>query len=527
MQSLLLKISSIIFFLYSSFSIFTQQISVEDIENNAKLKELYTVNIGIMKPRELGTINSISPIITENIVNTIRNELDIIDNVRLSEKDAYLKLISVYLKNSKNPLESMLDHDIQHIEKSLGLSNKNNVSDKVSKEILRYVRKDTELNKIVGFWVQNKTQPLYNLDIKLPFDRIIANNIEIATNTKINSNAPLDYMFYGSIEKIDNEYFIAINVYSSFSKKDIAGVSLLVDSDNISDEIVKKLRKLFAKVFNINYGSLNIVSETPESDIYIDGIYKGKESVYIDYIKPGNYVVTLKNNEFFSSKYDVSIKDFEEKEMTVSLKDTKELQEFYFDIEPYGTKIFINSIFMGVTPFSKVLPRGNYVISAKNSELYKDHRYVVTVDEITNERKNIVFHLPTINFENHLLLKKKLYYISFWNFTFSLTGMIPITILSNYFFYRFPTGQQSYYDTTELEYYKTEEGRLSRDVYSSVFYGLAAFSIVYTVLSTGWLFFSLYDYLSTLEKKDFIPIIDYYRDKNGQDNLTIGGSIKL
>jgi hypothetical protein len=45
-------------------------------------------------------------------------------------------------------------------------------------------------------------------------------------------------------------------------------------------------------------------------------------------------------------------------------------------------------------------------------------------------------------------------------------------------------------------------------------------------LSLGWLFYSLFDYINILEKKDFIPLISFY-STNEKSALFLGGSIPL
>ena len=58
-------------------------------------------------------------------------------------------------------------------------------------------------------------------------------------------------------------------------------------------------------------------------------------------------------------------------------------------------------------------------------------------------------------------------------------------------------------------------------------YAASAVLLAYTALSLGWLFFALANYIMILEKKDFVPILEFYKNTEGNDTLIIGAEIKI
>jgi hypothetical protein len=202
------------------------------------------------------------------------------------------------------------------------------------------------------------------------------------------------------------------------------------------------------------------------------------------------------------------------------MEEKEELQVINFYIEPLGTKIFINSVFQARSPFKKALPKGDYVISAKN-DLYEKHRYVFSINEISDEEKTIIFHLKSKDINSYFKLKKILYYTSFWNFTFSLIVTVPLIVFATQTWYMYEEGV-----AYSEDYADTQVGRDTL-LAKNILYGFAAGMITHTTISLGLLFAALTNYLITLQKRDFIPIIEYYHDLEGKQGVKLGMHIKL
>ena len=137
---------------------------------------------------------------------------------------------------------------------------------------------------------------------------------------------------------------------------------------------------------------------------------------------------------------------------------------------------------------------------------------------------------------NEFKLKKGLYYSAFWNFTFSLVAMIPLIIISTDYYNKASLSSEYYTnhvkqkleadpDYPAVPFIETDYGREIYNLSEALRFSAIGVA-VYTVLSLGWLFYSLFDYINILEKKDFIPLISFY-STNEKSALFLGGSIPL
>ena len=69
-------------------------------EESVFLNKLFTLDIGIMKFKKNGNINDIKPLDSEEIMNSFKNEFELIQSVKLSDEEALLKAWSFLKKNS-------------------------------------------------------------------------------------------------------------------------------------------------------------------------------------------------------------------------------------------------------------------------------------------------------------------------------------------------------------------------------------------------------------------------------------------
>jgi len=508
------------------------------------LKDFFSINIGIMRLKNSGNLNLIDPIDSENVTNTIKTTLDLVTYGKMDKKSALNKSYNILKQKDKNILDSK---EQEIFEKKIFFMDEENST---LIEIFKIMNRNATFKNIAKLWFENFNNPVYKINVLKPFDRILKDNKTICEQNKYDNKYPIDLLFYGEIERIEQTNIINLYIYSYHLDRNIAEITIVSDSENLMENVRKKLKSIFTKIFLVNYATLEINTVTNTSDatgdvtgdnisknqvdtrIYLDDNYLGKNRVLLEFTVPGNYVLKLTKEGYNDYYENIKISDFENKKLNVSVTSQKEMQVVNFYIEPFGTKIFINSVYQGKTPFKKVLPVGNYVIYAKN-ELFEDLRYVLSIREIKNEDMNVIYHLKSKNIDTQFKVKRTLYYVAFWNFTFSLTAMIPTVIFAYDYFYKFSYAQTNYnlkmgitQETAHLQYVYTEEGKILEATYKTL-YGFAAFMISYTVLSLGWLFYALADYLFTLEKKDFIPILDFYNGEKGDISILFGVDIKL
>jgi hypothetical protein len=502
-------------------------------ENESKLiNELFTVNIGLMKLKNVGSISDMNPLDSEKALTSLIDVLGDVPSAKLKKKESVMKALKFYLQKCPSEKKNGVMSNIEILEKRLSLSETDSIDNSVVREIFLEYKKSAALQNIAKLWFENYENPFYILNAsKKIVERQIVSDRAICDSIKANDSAFLDYLISGEIEKIGTVYVVTYYVYSRLLDKKIANLSVVSDSENLSRKVREEFSKVFPEIFNIDFGTLT-VDATDDAKIFLDDEYIGKTTARLDFVIPGSYVLTVSKNDYEDIVQNVTVSNYEKKTVSIQPTQKKELQIVKFYIEPLGSKIFINSVYQGRTPFSKALPIGNYVISVKN-DLFEDLRYSLKIDNIEKDEKIIAYHLKSKDINLNFKLKRTLYYVSFWNFTFSLITTIPTMIFAYHFFYLYGEAQTVYNvehnitsSNLDEQYAYTEEGIKMKNAYVST-YAAAAVLIAYTGLSLGWMFYSLATYLNVLEKKDFIPILDFYKNEDGVDNLTFGVEIKL
>lgn len=509
-------------YLYSSVGVPT----FLQINDEPLLTEMFTVNVGIMGLKNVGNIENIDPIDRQNVLSGIKNVLDKIPAIRLSKKAAILKAAKVYISKMKD--KSDAKDKALFLEKKLFYSDDYKDNTLLS-ELFFEFRKDEDFNIIARKWFENLHNPFYILNVGTPFERMIKTESKICDEKKVNGKGPLDFLIHGEIERIDQVYFITIYIFSGLLKKKLKEITFVADSENLTEKTMDRFENVLSSVFKVKYASLKLDTTDDGIRMYLGNDYIGRDEVFLEFLVPGSYVLTLNKDNFEDKYININLLPYEIKKLFVGNQKEKELRLIDFYIEPLGTKIFINSVYQDKSPFQKALPKGKYVISMKN-EFYEDHRYILSIDNMEEDKSTVVFHLKTKDINNLFKIKKILYYCAFWNFTFSLFTIVPVIVFAYDYFYKFGEAQMTYNlavgGTGEVAYEYTPEGSRMKNTMQTL-YGVAAVFVAYTGISLGWLFFSLADYLLTHEKKDFIPIIEYYHDLEGRDNLNLGMRIKF
>ncbi len=503
-----------IFYLYSIE--ITPQLLIE--ENSTILTEMFTVKIGVMEPQILGRVNSVSPLDISNIANNLKNSIDSVPAIELSKKASIYKALLYCQKKNKDENAKIR---LQILGRRI-LYSSNSVPNALVTEVYKELIAINETKDFANKWFDNYISPNYVPKTSKTFPFVLnENRIICETYPEVSTLGALDLLISGDVKRVDNLYFIFLYVYSYLEDRKIIEVNVVSDQDNMEARIKEKIQEIIPKIFLVRYGKLTVQSE-PDTYIYLNQFYMGKESVLIDFIVPGNYILSLKKDGYEDFVTNVSIKDWDVKSVEQNVVKQKEMQIINFSIQPYGSKIFINAVYEGRTPFKKALPIGEYVISSSNP-LYESKRYLLNITSVDEEEKILLFHLKSKDLKTNFAIKKALYYTAFWNFTFSLVGTIVSVTFAYDYFNKYGIMNSGYKkQLSENSNFHNQEMLDTIALYYSVqnaLYGVAAFSIAYSALSIGWLFFSLFDYLSTKSKYDFVPILEFYNKK--LDNKTL------
>ena len=498
-------------------------------EESDFLNKLFTINVGIMRFKKNGNINDIKPLDSEEIMNSFKNEFELIQAAKLSDEEALLKAWALFKKDSTSAsvnIENVLEDQIRYQSSSLFLKKK------AVKIVLAKMKTSSDYVSISNKWYENYQRPVFSLNVQNFIERQIIPYKNICEN----SSASVDFLVTGEIEKIEQGYLVSIEFYSYLVDKIFYKGAFVCHKESIAQDVSNFIKQNASKIFKVNYATLEVDTRKDECEIYADYSYLGKQKVTLDYIVPGKYLFSFLTKGSTPYKEIIEVFPNEEKKILVKTELRQYLQTVFFNIEPAGTKIFVNSQFRGITPFWDSLPEGEYILSTKTNSYHQDYRYSFSIEEIKDEDLNFSFHLMTKDLSKEFKLKKGLYYSAFWNFTFSLVTMIPLVIIAVDYYEKASLSSEYYTndiksklemdpDYLAVPFIETDYGKKIYTLSESLRF-LSIGVAVYTVLSLGWLFYSLFDYINILEKKDFIPLISFYSENN-KSAVSIGGSISL
>lgn len=521
---------------YSSVLLFPEKMPnfFLEKEESVFLNKLFTLDIGIMKFKKNGNINDIKPLDSEEIMNSFKNEFELIQSVKLSDEEALLKAWSFLKKNSTSSTgNSSLINTDDILEDQIRYQKGNFFSKKKAvKIILTKMKASPDYASVSNKWFENYQKPIFALNTP----KFIERQIVPYKNLCENSSPAIDILVTGEIEKIDQGYLVSVEFYSHLIDKVFHKGAFICHKESIAKDVSSFIKQNASKIFRVNYASLELNTKEDECEIYADSSYLGKQKITLDYVVPGKYLFSFLTKGSSPYKEIIEIFPDEKKEILVKPKLHQCLQTIFFNIEPAGTKIFINSQFKGITPFWDSLPVGEYILSTKTNSYHQDYRYFFKIEEIKEENLNFSFHLMTKDLSKEFKIKKGLYYSSFWNFTFSLVAMIPLIIIATDYYNKASLSSEHYTNhiKSKLEadpefsavpFIETDYGKEIYNLSEALRFSAIGISI-YTVLSLGWLFYSLFDYINILEKKDFIPLISFY-STNEKSAVFLGGSIPL
>ncbi len=502
-------------------------------EDSEFLNKLFTVDIGVMKFKKNGNVNDIKPLDSEEIINSLKNEFELIQAIKLSDEEALLKAWSFFKKNTTSSSSSSTINVEQVLEDQIRYQKGNIFSKKKAvKILLSKMKASTDYAAISGKWYENYQKPVFSLNVQ----KIMERQVIPYKNICENSSSPIDFLVTGEIEKIEQGYLVSLEFYSSLIDKTFYKGAFICRKESISKDVSDFIKQNAVKIFNVNYGVLELDTKKSDCEIYTESSYLGKQKIVLDYIVPGKYLFSFLVKGSSPYKEVIQVFPSEERKILVKPELRQCLQTVFFNIEPAGTKVFINSQFKGVTPFWDSLPVGEYILSTKTNSYHQDYRYFFRIDEVKDESLNFSFHLMTKDLSKEFKLKKGLYYSAFWNFTFSLVAMIPLTIIATDYYNKAALSSEYYTsdakskleanpDYVAAPFIETEYGREIYNLSEALRFSAIGVA-VYTVLSLGWLFYSLFDYINILEKKDFIPLISFY-STNEEKGVFLGGQIPL
>lgn len=123
-------------------------------------------------------------------------------------------------------------------------------------------------------------------------------------------------------------------------------------------------------------GSVSIFSNPLDADILIDGDLVGTTPKIVSNLMVGKHTVTLSHANYQTEEREVEIVDGKTIELNVPLSDVTKMT---ITSNPTGAVLWINRKYKGVTPYSEVLPSGDYDVVLLRKK-YRDYAKQIHFD---------------------------------------------------------------------------------------------------------------------------------------------------
>jgi hypothetical protein len=108
-------------------------------------------------------------------------------------------------------------------------------------------------------------------------------------------------------------------------------------------------------------GSINIVSDPTEADVYINEIYKGKTPLVIDNLESGIvYTITTKKAGYRDAS--TRIQDIKGQNQKINMRMMKDIAVIKIESNPSNANVFLDGVHKGKTPMTLELPIETYTI---------------------------------------------------------------------------------------------------------------------------------------------------------------------
>lgn len=145
-------------------------------------------------------------------------------------------------------------------------------------------------------------------------------------------------------------------------------------------------------------GSVDIRSNPPGAEVFIDSIYRGTTPYSESEIIIGDHIVRIEKNKFLTETKIITVKENENQRIDFSLRSYKKVK---IESEPKNARLTVNGKYIGKTPKEIKLPVGeNSIILEKN-----DHEDLYKTITISEEKDEYSFTMELMKFQLNISSK--------------------------------------------------------------------------------------------------------------------------
>lgn len=322
------------------------------IEGRAGIEDVKeTWSVGLSKLKSIGVEN-------ENLYLTMNLPGLILEKIRLC-KEHYL---SAEEKEGyqRNLLEELIDDREKELHALLNELDKFYFSETRTESTFKnYNERIEELRNQIA---KLNNYPVENIKMKDKKPIAVAageNSDELLPEMRFSpaymaSTYSLDMYLYGTIEEIEEYFFVNVYVWNSAlgeHQKQISDVATKTGIHELGDRIASQIVRV---VMGREWSLLSIEVSPEVADIYIDGEYWGAGKVNRVIVEPGAHIVDVVSEEYTDRRIEYYVEKSKKNELFIELEkaDTEEVRINSF---PFGADVYEGSKWVGKTPVS--LPR--------------------------------------------------------------------------------------------------------------------------------------------------------------------------
>ncbi|MCL2294586.1 MAG: hypothetical protein FWC36_06960 [Spirochaetes bacterium] len=307
----------------------------------------------------------------------------------------------------------------------------------------------------------------------LSFDPVNIDNFARANN--------FDYIFYGSARQFGNIIILEVRLYSALEKKDLFSATVSSEAGALFSSLDNVISEVTSILLGTTWSRITVNTDNRESDIFLSGKYIGTGSALNVLVSPGAHTLTIRGrgqeektlsvflDEKKASVIDLSVTLIEEKLTAINTL-------------PQGASVYLDSLWVGVTPFILNGLSGDIII---RKDGFRDAR--LFLDDIPQNSIEIQLSPDIFRREEFIAKRRNSFYTSLSLFVLS----VPVT----FFLYAIAAEHSNAYNAAIISHNRNwdEINRLGR-TRNYAFYGYSV-SLFLTVTFFINTIFRLNDYI--------------------------------
>lgn len=161
----------------------------------------------------------------------------------------------------------------------------------------------------------------------------------------------LDMYIYGTIEEIEDYFFITVNVWNRAlgeQQLEIKDAASKTGIQELGERIASQIVRI---VLGRDWALLSIEVSPDEADIYLDGEYLGSGRVNNVIVEPGMHVVSVVSEQYTDRRIDYFVDKSKKNELFIELEKA-DIETVRIDSFPFGADVYDGSTWVGKTPVS-------------------------------------------------------------------------------------------------------------------------------------------------------------------------------